>query len=193
MQHPEVAEADPRVIRSKQAVIEAALELLSERGVTATTVEAISERSGVAKTTIYRHWPGKPEVVLDAIRTLISPPDDPDTGSLRQDLYILTEGLARALGESRMAALIPSLIAAAERDAAFAALHRNFVAAQHQVVRDVCLRGVGRGELPAGTDVDEVVVLLAGPLFYRRSVTHDRLDAGFSQRVVDVVLDALSP
>lgn len=181
---------DPRIARSRAAVLDATVGLLAERGVAATTLEAIAERSGVAKTTIYRHWASKPEVVLDAIGTLVEPPADPDTGSVREDLYQLVEGLRRGLSHSPLAALLPSLIDAAERDPEFAALHRTMVAAQHAVVHNVLMRGVRRGELPRDLDPDELVSLLAGPVFYRRLVTHGAVEAAFGRRVVDVLLAA---
>lgn len=65
---------DPRVARSRTAVIAATLDLLAERGITATTIEAVAERSGVAKTTIYRQWDRQPELVLDAIGTTVRTP-----------------------------------------------------------------------------------------------------------------------
>ena len=68
---------DPRVIRSRTAVIAATLDLLAERGITATTIEAVAERSGVAKTTIYRQWDGQAALVLDAIGTTVRTPTDP--------------------------------------------------------------------------------------------------------------------
>ena len=88
---------DARVSRSKEKVVRVTLDLLAERGVAGTSVEAIAERSGVAKTTVYRHWPTKAGVVLDAIATCIEPARDPDTGSLPGDLHELVGGLCEAL------------------------------------------------------------------------------------------------
>ncbi len=79
---------------------------------------------------------------------------------------------------------------AAERDPEFAELHRREVAARHQAGRDVIERAIGRGELPVGTDADEFLALITGPIFYRRLVTHGQVDAGFADAVVDRVLGA---
>lgn len=179
---------DPRVVRSRAAVIAATLDLLADRGIAATTIDAVSERSGVAKTTIYRHWDGQPTLVMDAIGSLLEEPPLPDTGSLREDLVALLEGLASALHSSPAAALMPALLEAAERDPAFAALHRTEAAHRHRVVRHVIDRGIERGELPDDADVDALVDLLTGPLFYRRWVSMGTVDAAFAGRVVDVVL-----
>lgn len=191
MTQPAPAAEDPRVTRSKAAVIEAALALIAQRGVATTTVDEISERSGVAKTTIYRHWNSKPEVVLDAISSQLEPPPLPETGDLRQDLYQLVEGLARALTDSPLAPLMSSLIDAAERDPEFAALHRRHARQRHDVVRRVLRRGIARGELPGDTDLAAALDLLAGPVFYRRLVSQGSVDAVFCRWVVDVVLQGM--
>lgn len=135
------------MLRSRAAVLAATLDLLVQRGITATTLEAVAQRSGVAKTTIYRHWDDQPALVLDAIASTLHQPADPDTGTLRQDLAVLLTGLATAL-HSPAAALMPALIDAAKRDRAFAALHREEATRRHPVVRDVITRGITRGELP---------------------------------------------
>lgn len=181
---------DPRVVRSRAKVLAATLELLVERGITATTIEAVSERSGVAKTTIYRQWDDQPSLVLDAFAGTLSEPPDPDTGSLRADLTALLTGLEHALRTSTAAQLMPALIDAAERDPAFAALHRREAAHRHGVVRAIVVRGIERGELPRGTDPDEVLDLLSGPVFYRRWVSAGTVDTAFTSRVVDLVLAA---
>lgn len=181
---------DPRVARSKAAIIDATIELLGERGVADTTIEAIAERSGVAKTTIYRHWDSKPEVVIAAIHTMIQAPVDPDTGDLRRDLESLLGGLAAALTDSRLAPLLPSLIDAAERDPEFAAVHRRFASGRQRTVRHVLERGLERGELRSDVDLDEVMEHLAGPLFFRRLVRHQPIPPVRVRRIVDVVMRA---
>lgn len=181
---------DPRVLRSRAAVIAATLALLAERGIAGSTVEAVAARSGVAKTTIYRHWPDQPALVLDAIGSTLHEPPDPATGSLREDLVGLLGALATALHESPAAALMPALIEAAERDPAFAALHRREAGRRHRVVLEVIRRGIERGELPAETDPGEVLDLLTGPVFYRRWVSSGSVDRSFTTRVVDLVLGA---
>jgi AcrR family transcriptional regulator len=142
---------DPRVIRSRTAVIAATLDLLAERGITATTIEA----TGVAKTTIYCQWGGQPELVLDAIGTTGRTPTDPDTGTLRGDLLDLLGGLADTLNTSPAAGLTPALIDAAERDPALAALHHREAAQRHQVVLTAIVRRIDRGELTPDTDPAE--------------------------------------
>ena len=179
---------DPRVVRSRAAVIEATLALIAEVGIGETTVDAIAERSGVAKTTIYRHWSGKPAIVLDALSSVMAPPEDPDTGTVHGDLVALLAGFAEALSRGPLAPLLTSMMAAAERDPDVARLHRDEAAARHQVLRDAVVRGVGRGELVRGTDADAVVAAVVGPVVYRRLVAAEPVDAIEVEGVVDRAL-----
>ncbi len=181
---------DPRVVRSKAKVIDSALELLAERGVAGTSVEAIVERSGVAKTTVYRHWPTRGELILDAIDACIEPPVTPDLGALRADLHALIGGLCEALSTTRWAALMPSLIDAAERDPEFAEIHHRFATTRNAPLHDVIGRAIDRGELPPDVDAELLSDLLAGPVFYRRLVAGAPLDRSDGERLVDQVLHA---
>ncbi|MDG6103995.1 TetR/AcrR family transcriptional regulator [Dactylosporangium aurantiacum] len=174
--------------RSRAAVIATTLELLTERGVAATTIEAVAERSGVAKTTIYRHWPGQEDLVLEAFAAVLRPPADPDTGTLRGDLVALATGFAKALTNGPAAGLMLSLIDAAERQPAYAALHRREAQLRHDVILAVIVRGIVRHELPPATDPTEVLDLIAGPIFHRRAVSRGTVDPAFATQVVDRVL-----
>lgn len=166
------------------------LDLLLEQGLAGTTIDAVAERSGVAKTTIYRHWPDRAALVLDAFDSILSPPPEPDTGVLRDDLVTLAVGLAHALATSPAASLLPMIIDAAGRDPAFAALHRREAHRRHRVILNVINRGIERGELPADTDPADVLDLLAGPLFHRRMLSQATPTAEFAQRLVDMILHA---
>lgn len=184
---------DPRVARSKEAILKATLDLLAENGVTATTIEAIAERSGVAKTTIYRHWAGKPELVIDAFASLTPPDKDPDTGSLRGDLEALIVGFSKALASGRFAALLPSLIDAAERDPEMSKLHHRFATDRETAVRRIVTRARARGEVREDLTDSEVVDLVAGPIFYRRLVANDRLDARSAKRLAELIVELAAP
>jgi AcrR family transcriptional regulator len=185
--------SDPRMTRSRQRALGAALDLVAERGIAGASVEAVSARSGVAKTTVYRQWPNQAALVLDAFRSIAPDPPLPDTGTLRGDLEVLVGGFAEALGRGRAAVFMAALMDAAQRDADFAALHAAETRRRHRPVLAVLARGVERGELPVGTDLDALVDELAGPVLHRRFVSGLPLDRGFGERVVDGVLRACAP
>jgi AcrR family transcriptional regulator len=189
---PAAADAvDPRVVRSREAVLAATVELLTECGLAGVNVEAIAQRSGVAKTTIYRHWPKSSQLVIDAVDALAEPCAEPDTGSLRGDLTAIIRGLANTLTASPMAAVIPSLVDAAERDAEIARLRREWVRQRRSSIRVALEHARRRGEIGDGVDADLVSALGAGALFYRRLVSHEPLSPKFLARVVDALLAML--
>lgn len=189
------ARVDPRVQRSRSTVIGATLELVGERGIGGITVDAVAERSGVAKTTIYRQWPDGRSLVLAAFQTLLSQPEDPDTGTLRGDLREALGSLADALRESPAAPLMAALIDAAERDERFAELHRQEATQRLAVIHRILERGRARGELPPDADLAAVLDLVSGPLFHRRYVSGvgpgRTLDRAFAEQVVDLALAAV--
>jgi len=133
---------------------EAALVLLAEVGYDRLTMDAVAARARAAKTTIYRRWPGKAELVVDALTSLKGAPEIPDTGSLRQDLRALAESIASA--ESRFGAQVTiGMVSALARDAELRRVFREkFIAPRMAGFRTVFERAVARGEMPAGHDLD---------------------------------------
>jgi AcrR family transcriptional regulator len=178
---------DDRVRRSKEAVLAATHELLSETGLGGVSVDAVSERSGVAKTTIYRHWPSRSALLVDACSKMGSKPEVPDTGSLKGDLMALTVGVAGRLQSARFSTVIPSIIDAAERDPELAELHSRLHAGMVGAFRSLVERGQKTGEIPRSKHPSEVVAAILGPLFYRRWFSREPLDEKFVTRVVEGV------
>ncbi|MEU8631726.1 TetR/AcrR family transcriptional regulator [Amycolatopsis sp. NPDC048633] len=177
--------ADPRVARSRRAILDAAVELLVEHGFAGATVEAIAARSGAAKTTIYRQWPDKQAVLRAAVESIVPPAAPSDTGSLRGDLVAFAHDLDGILRTPPTSALIPGLIDAAERDAGLAAVLADFTAQRRKPVHEAVARAVGRGEIERPEFVAD---LFLGPLFYRRLLSREPLDEAFIERVVDAAL-----
>src|SRR5208337_2680176 len=126
---PENQELDERVRKSKEAVLATTHQLMSEAGLGGVSIDAVSKRSGVSKTTIYRHWPSRSALLLDACSTMGAPMETPDTGSLRGDVMVLATQLAEHLCTARWAAVLPSIVDAAERDSELAELQTRLQAA----------------------------------------------------------------
>lgn len=175
---------DRRAQRSQQTVLTAALGLLEESGVGGFSVEEVARRSGVAKTTIYRHWPTREALVLDACARISQEEETPDTGTLAGDLLAHLTTIAELLASANWSAVLPSIVDAAERDAEFAIVHseiqRSHAAPVHEIVR----RAVTRHELPEDTDSATIAAILLGPLFYRRWFSREALDDAFINAVV---------
>jgi AcrR family transcriptional regulator len=177
--------AGERVRRSKEAVLAATHQLLSEAGFGGVSVDAVSERSGVAKTTIYRHWPSRTALLLDACASMGTKPEAPDTGSLKGDVAALAAYVAGRLRSDRFASVLPSVIDAAERDPEIAALHARLHAGFMTPLRTVIERAQQRGELSRDIDPSDVVAAVVGPLFYRRWFSREPLDERFVNGVVE--------
>ena len=146
---------------------------LAERGFTGFTIDAVVERSGVAKTTIYRHYPTKAALLSAVVACFGDREPAPHTGTVRTDLISLLTTLARALAEDEWARSLPSIIEAAEHNSELATLHAGLVRHKSAALREVLEQGIARHELRPDTDIDTAMASLAGPLFYRRLVLHE--------------------
>jgi len=179
---------DGRVRRSRERVLRVASELLGESGVGGVSVDEVARRSGVAKTTIYRHWPTRADLVIDTCAQLSAGQDVPDTGTLAGDVRVLLLEVAELLRTARWSSVMPSIIDAAERDPALAAVHSRIQRGHADPLRAVIARAVRRGDLPASTDAAVLIAGLLGPLFYRRWFSREPLDGPFVESVVAQVI-----
>jgi AcrR family transcriptional regulator len=173
-----------RVERSRHTVLATAFELLSEGGVARFTVDEVARRSGVAKTTIYRHWQTREALVIDACSQMIAQQETPDTGSLEGDVKAILMEIAHLLQTANWSFVLPSIIDTAERDPEFAEIHSRIQRGHAAPLREVLQRAAGRGELSAHADVSTIVSLLLGPLFYRRWFSREPIDDQFLEAVI---------
>jgi AcrR family transcriptional regulator len=172
---------------ARQAVLEAADDLLVEKGFAGLTMEGIAARAGVAKQTIYRWWSTKTEVLLDAfLQDLAEELTPPDQGDIARDLRAYLRQLARFLGQSDAGAVFRALIAQAQHDPVFAADFRGrYLDEQRHRDRLPLQRAAQRGQLPAGLDIAAETDQLVGPLYYRILVTDEPVGDDFTDRLVD--------
>lgn len=179
--------------RSESAILEATIALLSEVGFGGLTIDGIAARAGVGKATIYRHWSSKAEVAVEAFRAFIPPLDDPDSGSLAEDLRAILHQMADGLTNSPLAGILPSLVEAAERDPEVERLFKDFGTTRRNVLRGVLARAAARGELRPGLDHELAIDLLVGSIFTRRLITRAPLTRKHSNAVLDMLLPVLRP
>jgi AcrR family transcriptional regulator len=186
-----MALVDGRIQRSRDRVLGTAFELLSESGVIGFTIDEVARRSGVAKTTIYRHWPSREALVLEAAARISAEQDVPDTGSLEADLVALLVNIGELLVTARWSSVVPSLVDVAERDPEFAAVHATIQRGHAAPVGLVLDRAADRGDIAATTDRSFVVSALMGPLYYRRWFAREPIDDRFVAALVGSVLGGL--
>ncbi len=184
-----MAELDPRVERSRRVILEAVLDELGEVGYGSLTIEAVAARAGVGKSTVYRHWPGKLELVEDAFRTLKAPVAVPDQGSLRDRVIAVIEQVACLVAESTYSTCMPALIDAAERDPKVRDFHSRFSAERRAVLVGMLRDAVKAGELPATADPELLADALVGPILLRRLM----LAQPVGPEIAPVLVDQLLP
>lgn len=181
---------DARARRSRAKVLEVTAELLFERGFGGASVDEITRRSGVAKTTIYRHWPTRTDLLRDACSKIGTPQEIPDTGNLQGDLQALVTDLAFLLRTQKWTAVLPSVIDAAERSPDIADMYSGLQAGYVAPFKTVFERAIRRAELPKDADTALLVAELIGPLFYRRWFSREPLTDDFAKGVAERVIGA---
>ena len=184
----------PRSERAEQAIIQAALELFAEKGPDGLCVEAVAARAGVGKATVYRRWKNKEDLLLAALGSLKSPLPDPDTGSARDDLIALVTVMARdGVDPARQRQYTLLLGEGAKYPKLMTRYAETVVEPRREVIRSVLRRGIATGQLRPDLDVEIVLLTLTGAGMSRgkyNTVPHNR---EFAERVVDSLLQGLSP
>ena len=186
----------PRSEKAHKAILDAAAELLLARGLSAVSMDAVAERAGVSKATIYRWWPTKETLALDALYTEWATvgPSPRDTGSLRGDLLALLRPWARLTSSRPYGRVIAALITEAQTDPVFAAEYRQrVVEPRRDQARAIFRRAIERGEIPPDTNIEVALDLLYGPLYHRLLHGHAPLTDRFTQDVIDMALNGIQP
>ncbi|MCM6776795.1 TetR/AcrR family transcriptional regulator [Nocardia sp. CDC159] len=171
---------------ARRAILEAAAALLARSGGTAVSTAEIAAAAGVSKQTIYRWWPSKGAVLLEAMTEWAreSAPDV-DTGNVRADLLTFLTATFAAATTPPAAALLRAVLAEAQTDPATTQLLADFARERRAILRDIFARAEGRGELDAAADPELLVDQIYGVLWYRLAVARTPLDAEVAVRLVD--------
>jgi AcrR family transcriptional regulator len=181
----------PRSERARQAILVAATELLLAGDPTVVSMDAVAERAQVSKATIYRWWPSKEMLALEALfeNWLAAASKEPDTGTLRGDVLAIVTPWVRELGRRPSGPVLTMLISEAQRDPAFATVYREtFVEPRRAPMRAAFARAIERGEISPKTDVEVVLDLIYGAIYHRLLHGHLPFGMRFAQKVVDAAL-----
>jgi AcrR family transcriptional regulator len=182
----------PRDEVARARILEAALEVLHDVGFANTTSDAIAERAGASKATIYRWWPNKAAVIIEALRNQVSR-DLPfaDTGDLSADVHLQLQGFVQFLTGWR-GRVFKAFIAAAQSDQAFAdAFRSDWVLPRREEAKAIFKRHKDRGNLAEDVDLELLLDEMYGPIYFRLLVEHRPLDAEFAKSIGDSVLRSL--
>jgi AcrR family transcriptional regulator len=183
----------PRSERAHRAILQAANELLESEGFAAVTVEAIAERAGVSKATVYRWWPNRAAVVMDGFLSIVSSEVPfPHTGRAREDIRIHMRRLAEAFS-GKIGSTVAALIAEGQSDPELAeALRSRWLSVRRAEARKILELGIERGELREDLDPEVAVDVLYGPIYYRMLVGHAPLDDDFADALANHVFAGLA-
>jgi AcrR family transcriptional regulator len=178
----------------RRAILRSARTLFHRRGLRDLTIEAIAADAGVGKATIYRWWPSKAALVLDAIHDQVGPEIAfPDTGSAREDLRLQIASLIEILTSTRTGRAFIALVAESQHDPALAeAIRDRLIAGRRAATREVLERGIARGELRADLDMDIAIDALYGALYYRLLVSHEPLEPDHADALIAHLYPALA-
>jgi AcrR family transcriptional regulator len=180
----------------ERAILAAVVELLGEAGYEAMTMDAVAARAHASKTTIYRRWPGKPELVKAAVDGCVAGrlPISADTGSLRGDLMAVMRAMRGHLTDEFLA-MMSGLLHAMRTDPELAGVLRSHLAEDYSAALPIIRRAADRGEVPSGAEeaLARTVHELIEAQLFRQMALGAPFDEQFSRHVVDdLVLPVLT-
>ncbi len=183
-----------RNAHTHQAILVATSQLLSEVGYTALTIEGVAARARVGKATVYRWWPTKGALVVEAIGAGLSTPSLIETGDLRQDLLTAIRSVVHTFARSPEGAVIPALAADLIHDPAMAEQFRaQIIRLRRSAVVDILRRAAARGDLPPDVDTELLLDVYAGAVFYRVLISGEPVTDMLAEQLVSLLLDGKTP
>lgn len=178
----------PRGEQVVASVLEATIAELARVGFGALSVEEVADRAGVNKTTVYRRWPTKADLVRAALLQMTCERFPlPDTGSLRADLVAVLRQAAAYFSRPEGQGIVRSMLAEGQ-DPVLARIGKSIRESKDRSTELVVERAIARGEAPAGTDAHAIVGLLLGDILRRLVLDNEPVDDGYFDRTVDLVL-----
>lgn len=185
------ARLDPRQVRTRTRVLAAARAVLRRDGFGGATIEAIATEAGVARSTLYRNWTTRDDVLAAAFDDAIGPPTTVDaTRPLRDRLERVLTELARSLSNSEWGRALPAVVAAIDIEPALATRYGRLTQERREALSELLDAAVEGGALPLGTPLDDLIDALVGPLFYRRLIRQTPTDPAWITRHLDRTLHA---
>lgn len=182
-----------RGTRARTAILAAAAELLDEVGFAAMTIEEVATRAGSSKATVYRRWPSKGTLAMDAVMAEIDPAAPfPDTGSAVEDFRTQLRAVARVFNRPRIRHMLLGVIFETQTDPELRNAFRDrYMNPRRDQARAVIERGIARGELRPDFDNEVLLDQLYGALYFRMLVSGRPLNRRFTDELVEQAFDGL--
>ena len=183
---------DPRIARTRQYALDAALELIAESGVQGSTFDTVSQRSGVSRSTLYRHWNNKSELLVDAFKSQVVERVAPDTGNLRDDMLTAMLELGQALQNTTWGTMVAQLMAVAAIDPEVAKIQQETSDYHIAIDSSIIKRAIKRGEIAEHIDPEHIAVLFSAPIFYQHLFTTEGASANWITTHIDQTIALLT-
>lgn len=183
--------ARPRSEEAHRAALAATVDVLLDSGVEGLTLDEVAARSGVAKSTLYRHFGSKEELLARAASSCIIEHPTPDTGSLEEDILFLFGRYDETEEAQRLPRLFPLLIDAGLRDPKVQEVVDALVAERRRPIQTVLQLAQLRGEIGTDLDLDAAIATIVGPLTYRKLVERQEVTPAFKDQVLRGAVAAL--
>ena len=182
----------PRSEHARQAILRSTLNLMQNTGFPDLAIEAIAAHAGVGKATVYRWWPNKGALVVDAFASSAEHKlHFPDTGSVYRDMSLQMNQFLGIL-RTRRGRIVAELLGAGQSDPELLqAFRERFLRPRRQEAYKTLQRGIERGELPRDLDLDLVLDILYGAIYMRLLIRHDELSENYVKEVCRLVLGNL--
>ena len=181
---------NPRTTRVRHVILDAATDLLIREGASALTAVRIAEETGVARTTIYRHWADHTALLLDTIDRVVSPHAPTSiTDNLEEDLTTALSSLRTRMTKRPFRIIFGALLDHANRNREAVAAQRRFVNGVLQPIHDILAAAKGRGDLPSTVDVEIASAQLAGPLFHQHVILRTTISDELIRQAITGFLD----
>jgi len=182
-----------RSARVREAVLQAALEVVGQQGLESLTFSDVGRRAGVHATSIQRRWGSRENLFFEAIQGFAQQGIIiPDTGSLRSDLAAFQRVLVDYFATPTGGQILQMLVAFVDNDPAFTANRAEYVRTRLDAIRAIFRRAAKRGELRADVQEDSALALLLGPIYFQLLISREPLDDDFISRTIDTLMRGLS-
>jgi AcrR family transcriptional regulator len=181
----------PRSERRHKAILQAAMDLVVEFGFRGVSVESLAAKTGVAKTTIYRRWPNKAAVVMDAFMERLLWTQFPNTKKTTESIRLQMHSMAKAF-RTKDGAIVKALLAEAQFDGELAtAFRERWTLPRRKLALAVLQKAVSQGELRSNIDLEATIDLLYAPMYYRLQMGTAPLSDEYIDEIFDQVMEGL--
>jgi AcrR family transcriptional regulator len=184
----------PRSQRARKSILQSTLQLLQKTGFIDLSIEAIAAKAGVGKATVYRWWPNKAELVMEAF--LLSVEEELKISTTGSAEKVIREQMTRwtRIFRSPLGRVIAAVIGAGQSDPAMlGAFQRQYVEPRRTEARKLLRVAMRKGEIRSTVEPDTILDILYGPLYMRLLLQHAALDSDLPQQVFDIVMPGLRP